>query len=64
MSADSFASASVIMFVPTVRTAIASTGSSTPHGVTISAIRFSLICSPQSDVGGCTPSPRNDSDAT
>src|SRR5690606_32537324 len=55
---------SVMRLVPTVRTAMATTGSSTPHGSTTSAMRFSLIISPQSAVGGWMPRPRNDSEAT
>src|SRR5919108_733637 len=52
------ATPSVTRFVPTVRTAIASTGSRTPHGMTAIDRRFSLIMSPQSAAGGCSPKPR------
>ena len=55
---------SAIRLVPTVSTAIASTGSSTPHGWTARAMRFSLIIRPQSAVGGCMPRPRKDSEAS
>ena len=49
---------SVTRLVPTVSRPMAATGSSTPHGCTLIASRFSLIISPQSAVGGCSPKPR------
>ena len=48
---------SVSRLVPIVNSAMASTGSSTPHGWTVTASRFSLIIRPQSAVGGCMPRP-------
>src|SRR5690606_5240447 len=58
------ASESVMRLVPTVSTAIANTGNSTPQGWTTRARRVSLIIRPQSAVGGWMPRPRNDSEAT
>src|ERR687898_222788 len=49
---------SVIRFVPTVRSPIAITGSSTAHGCTVMDSRFSLIMRPQSASGGWSPKPR------
>ena len=49
---------SPIRLVPIVRSAIASTGSTTPHGCTVRPCRFSLIIRPQSAAGGCRPKPR------
>src|SRR3954451_12556782 len=49
---------SPIMLVPIVRSAIAITGMTTPHGWIVRPWRFSLIIRPQSAFGGCSPKPR------
>src|SRR5205823_11080345 len=49
---------SPIRLVPIVRSAIAITGITTPHGWTVRAMRFSLIIRPQSARGGWSPKPR------
>jgi hypothetical protein len=43
---------------------MASTGRNTAHGCTLMDRRFSLIISPQSAVGGCSPNPRKLTAAT
>src|SRR5579862_2148790 len=48
---------SVSRLVPIVSSAMAMTGSTTPHGWKATAKRFSLIISPQSEAGGWMPSP-------
>ena len=49
---------SVSRLVPIVSSAIAITGSRTPHGWTVTARRFSWIIRPQSAFGGWSPTPR------
>src|SRR6202008_1209687 len=50
--------------VPIVRSAMAITGRMTGHGWIVSPFWFSLIISPQSAAGGCSPNPRKLSPAT
>ena len=50
--------------VPIVSSAIAITGRRTGHGCSVSPFWFSLIISPQSAAGGCSPKPRKLSPAT
>ena len=49
---------------PITSDATAAAGASATHGAPVMKMRLSLIMSPQSEDGGCTPSPRNPSDAT
>src|SRR5947207_4546722 len=58
MPAEARESPSPIMLVPIVKSAIATTGMTTPHGWIVKACRFSLIISPQSALGGWSPKPR------
>ena len=51
-------------FTAIVSSAISAAGANTAHGFRVRMSRFSLTISPQSDRGGCSPSPRKFTEAT
>ena len=53
-----------IRLVAITSRAMAPAGKSSTQGAIAKKLRASLICSPQSGEGGCTPRPRKPSDAT